>query len=180
MALDESEYGTITLTRARGGYRDALRRYRVLLDGAQVGLISRGRSLCFQVPPGDHQLQLRIDWCASPSVTAEVGPGQAVHYSCAPGGDPAQGLDGSVLGLASYIELRRVPAEAVVLSATLPAKLRLHLALTFVAFLSLLVFPAALIWRATGIAPHGADVAAAASMACFLVSCVLRRASRPH
>lgn len=47
------------------GYVDAARAYNVLIDGAVVNLIKQGMKLQLDVPPGEHTLQLKIDWCSS-------------------------------------------------------------------------------------------------------------------
>ncbi|MFB7338220.1 hypothetical protein ACFC00_42515 [Streptomyces adustus] len=54
-------YGTVVLSRAQSSYRDALRGYAVLIDDTQVGSIRRGQTLRFEMSPGEHQLQLKID-----------------------------------------------------------------------------------------------------------------------
>jgi hypothetical protein len=41
------------------------RPYRVLLDGTQVGLIRPGDVQRFPVPPGRHELRLKVGWCSS-------------------------------------------------------------------------------------------------------------------
>jgi hypothetical protein len=63
---------TITITRDRPLRRDRLRRYRVLIDGEPAGWIRRGTTEGFEVTPGQHVVQMRIDWCGSPPLTLEV------------------------------------------------------------------------------------------------------------
>lgn len=84
--------GAVVLSRVQEGYRDALRRYAVLIDDTQVGSIGRGQTLRFEVPSGTHQLQLKIAWCSSQPLTAIVEPGKTVCFTCSPGGDASEGL----------------------------------------------------------------------------------------
>lgn len=64
------------------GYVDFIRRYKVLLDGEQIGAIRNGGRFECQVPPGRHVLQLKIDWCGSNAVEFEVGAGEAIRFEC--------------------------------------------------------------------------------------------------
>jgi hypothetical protein len=77
--------GTIELTRVQGGRRDLLRSYTVLIDEVPAGKIGRGQTLRLTVPEGPHQLRLKIDWCSSPAVTADVDAGTLTCFTCAPG-----------------------------------------------------------------------------------------------
>jgi hypothetical protein len=174
----QDEYGAITLTRATGGYRDFARRYQVFLDGAHVGMIGRGQSLRFKVPTGQHQLQLKIAWCSSQPITAEVKAGEVVSFSCAPGDD--EPLEAITAGAQRYIDLRQVPDKSVVLSTALPPKARLRLAFALVGFASGPTCLGALLWRGQGDAPHAADALVAASVVGFLASRLVMRLTRPR
>jgi len=48
-----------------------LRAYKVVLDGKVIGTIKDGEQVEFDVAPGRHQLQLKIDWCRSNIVDFE-------------------------------------------------------------------------------------------------------------
>jgi hypothetical protein len=76
----------IRLTRAPGGWRDLLRSYTVWLDGQMVGKISRGKTLVFSVPPGEHGLQLTVDWCSSALQVIRLADAQTADFYCRPGG----------------------------------------------------------------------------------------------
>jgi len=103
------ECGTIQLSRVQGGYRDMLRRYTVLVDDAPAGRIGRGQTLRLDVPPGAHRLQLKISWCTSPSLTAEVESGKSVYFTCSPGGDASDALAAVTVNAGSYIALWQTP-----------------------------------------------------------------------
>jgi hypothetical protein len=100
---------TIVLRRERGGYRDFLRSYQVMVDGKMAAKIKRGQTLTLPIPAGQHEIFLRIDWCRSPSVEVDAQPGQVIEMSCEPAGSATEGL-GAVLGQAteSYIRLSRL------------------------------------------------------------------------
>lgn len=93
---------TIALTRARGGWRDRLRRYQVIIDGNHVASIRHGERLDLMVTPGQHTVSLRISWASSAALDVGVAPGEAVTLECAPGSAPPFGP-----GVGAYIELRR-------------------------------------------------------------------------
>ena len=89
------EQARIRILREAQSWADALRKYRVLLDGKRVGNIENGGALTLEVEPGRHQLQMRIDWASSPRVLVEVGPGKE-----------------AVLGCGSTLSLTRAPLQA--------------------------------------------------------------------
>jgi hypothetical protein len=95
----------IRLERARGGYADALRSYRVLLDGAVAGQVKRGQTLVLETEPGTHQVQLTIDWARSEPVDVQVQPGQEAHLRCWPKANPFTALYWATFGASRYIGL---------------------------------------------------------------------------
>lgn len=60
---------------------DRTRAYVVLLNGEVLGEIKNGEEVEFDVPAGNHQLRLRIDWCRSKAVTFEVDQ-SPVAFEC--------------------------------------------------------------------------------------------------
>jgi hypothetical protein len=42
-----------------------LRLYKVLLDGVLIAQLADGGSLSVDIPPGDHTIQAKIDWCST-------------------------------------------------------------------------------------------------------------------
>jgi hypothetical protein len=52
----------IILTRDRG-YADRLRKYTVFIDDLKVGTIANGKVEEYSVDPGEHTIQVKIDWC---------------------------------------------------------------------------------------------------------------------
>ena len=52
------------------------------MDGEQIGHISAGEAKAFDVPPGHHELELRIDWKGRSALSVEVAPGGSAHFVC--------------------------------------------------------------------------------------------------
>jgi hypothetical protein len=55
--------------RRDSGYADSIRAYKLLLDGTEIGRIASGESKSFEVTPGEHTLQAKIDWCSTKPVS---------------------------------------------------------------------------------------------------------------
>ena len=75
---------SISIERKPLGGVDLFRRYRVLIDGNEVGRIGRGERQAFEVDPGPHQVRLKIDWCWSEPVDLQVAEGDEVALVCEP------------------------------------------------------------------------------------------------
>ena len=63
------------------GYVDRFRAYKVVLDGNVVGEIKYGQQVEFDVAPGKHHLNLKIDWCRSNIVDFEENQ-DTVEFEC--------------------------------------------------------------------------------------------------
>ena len=72
---------SISLTRD-SGYADRIRDYLVMLDGKEIGSIADGESKEFVVPPGNHDLRLKIDWCGSRVAKIELKVGENIAFRC--------------------------------------------------------------------------------------------------
>ena len=62
--------GKIILKR-KSAFADRMRAYQIYLDGKKVGKIQNGDDWEWICEDGSHTLQLRIDWCTSPTLTFE-------------------------------------------------------------------------------------------------------------
>ena len=62
----------LRLSRDRG-FADALRAYKVFLNDEAIGAIRADQELEFEVPTGDHTLEVRIDWATTGPVTFKAG-----------------------------------------------------------------------------------------------------------
>jgi hypothetical protein len=67
-------------------YRDAIRSYRLEIDGVERGFIKAGGEFSLQVPSGTHTVQARLDWSGSRSLTINAEPDQTVHIRVEPNG----------------------------------------------------------------------------------------------
>ena len=47
------------------GWTDKLRKYKILLDGVEIGRLGEGEKLTHQVSEGLHVIRAKIDWCGS-------------------------------------------------------------------------------------------------------------------
>ena len=91
---------------------DRKRAYRVFIDDAKVGKIKSGETKVFQVSPGRHDLQLKIDWCSSRKLQVDVKDGES-KMVCKPKANQqnpfkltVEGLYLVTLGCRGYIELK--------------------------------------------------------------------------
>lgn len=64
-------------------YADAVRAYKIFVDGEARGEIRQGGEVSLDVPPGQHVVQLRVDWCTSSEVTVRAGEAPVV-LACRP------------------------------------------------------------------------------------------------
>lgn len=103
-----SDTATITVTRAADGSRDRTRGYKILIDGAAAGSVKPGESLTVPVAPGQHTVQMKVDWCTSPTLTLNAAPGTELPLTCAPAGSALMALF-SMLRPGAYIRLEHRP-----------------------------------------------------------------------
>jgi hypothetical protein len=177
---DPADRGTILLSRAPEGWRDLLRRYEVLIDGAQVGRIGRGETLRFDVAPGVHRLQLKIAWCSSAPMTVVAEAGKTASFFCAPGGGPSDALTSVTVGAGEYIALRQTPEPIAVVKASLDWRTRFLLGIAFGFFGGSLTLIGALIWRVMGAAPDVDNDVVGVSFAVTLACMLAFRLTQPR
>jgi hypothetical protein len=94
----------IQIGRAHNRWVDRSRAYKVLIDGEMVGEVRHGESRDFQVPPGRHQLRLKIDWTSSKTIDCELGAGDEAKFRCGPS-RPFLGQLLGILRITPYVEL---------------------------------------------------------------------------
>jgi hypothetical protein len=85
------------------GLRDRARAYKVMIDGQQAGTIRHGSHESFEVVPGEHEVFLKIDWCRSPKLTADVVGGQRAKVTCVPSGTIWTAIFAIIFKPTSYI-----------------------------------------------------------------------------
>jgi hypothetical protein len=73
-----SEVSTLALLEIvrDSGYADALRAYKVIVDGNTSGEIRDGETKKFPVSSGQHDLSLKIDWCGSRTIRFTIADGE--------------------------------------------------------------------------------------------------------
>ncbi len=47
------------------GYADYVRSYSIVLDGKAIGQLKNGETRDFQIPSGNHDIRVKIDWAGS-------------------------------------------------------------------------------------------------------------------
>ncbi len=98
----------IVIVRDGEGKRDAIRRYKIMIDGRHVASIRRGGRREIVVPPGPHVVQLRIDWCSSPALPVDLADGEQVVFRCRPGERLPDPLASVTVARDQYIRLELV------------------------------------------------------------------------
>jgi hypothetical protein len=79
----------IVISRPSGKYRDAMRRYRIEMDGERVGDIGPGEELAIPASAGTHTVQARIDWSGSPLIEVVVTDQRTPRLVVRPAGSAA-------------------------------------------------------------------------------------------
>jgi hypothetical protein len=62
---------------------DRNRLYKVVIDQHEKGELWPGQRSSFDVQPGEHRVQVKIDFMRSNELAVTVQPGDAVELSCA-------------------------------------------------------------------------------------------------
>jgi hypothetical protein len=99
----------ISVTREGRPLRDRLRQYRVLIDGQYVGRLPFADTADFDVQPGSHTVQIRIDWTGSPEVAVDVRENEVLALRCRPSHGPFLAIL-DLIGRERWVVLERVAA----------------------------------------------------------------------
>ena len=103
---------TCKLRLVRGSrYADWLRRYKIYINGAQVGTIARNSVLDLEVPSGPLTIEARLDWGRSQPLTIEATPGERIEIEVLNHWGALLALWGSTFGFRTYLTLKRLPAS---------------------------------------------------------------------
>ena len=102
------------------GYADWLRNYKILVNGAEAGIIAPKSVLDVEVPCGKVTVEARLDWGRSQPLTIEAAPGQRIDVEVSNHWGALLALWGSTFGYRNYLLLKRVTAGAKGLVTKLP------------------------------------------------------------
>ncbi|MCU7726955.1 hypothetical protein ODJ79_24780 [Actinoplanes sp. KI2] len=67
----------------------AARSYKIYVNGVKVAGIRTGKTVDIPLPPGEHRIKVKIDWCSSPELIVNIGPGQRAFLDVRRGGATA-------------------------------------------------------------------------------------------
>jgi hypothetical protein len=102
---------SITVKRTKDSVRDIARAYTVLIDGKKAGKVRRGKELTTEVEPGEHEVQMKIDWTKSEKQTVQLSDGESAEFLCSPPGttrEAGTAATEALLGKEGYIHLERI------------------------------------------------------------------------
>ncbi|MFC4099812.1 hypothetical protein [Paenibacillus xanthanilyticus] len=74
-------FGWIELTRSTQ-YANKIRHFVILIDGQDMGNIEDGGTRQIPLSPGDHEIELRIDWCGSGTIPFRLEANECVRFAC--------------------------------------------------------------------------------------------------
>lgn len=116
---------TIEVRRRAGGWADRARKYKLLVNGEEVGAVGAGESVTAEVAAGEHEVVLKLDWCRSRPQVIELAAGDVAAFGCWPNANPLTMLWFISFGAGNYIGLESVavgePAPPGAAMATDPA-----------------------------------------------------------
>ena len=78
----------VVLTRPRLRWFDRVRKYSVVVNGVTTGhTISNGETIRLRLPPGEHNVAMKIDWTGSKPLTLSLRSGEVCHLMVERPGD---------------------------------------------------------------------------------------------
>jgi len=93
-------------------YADKARAYRIFVDGAPAGTIKAGGEISLDLPPGEHEILARIDWCRSNALKVVVSSNGAIAAEVGSNALKLGGLSAlyyATFGYSKYLYLRLSP-----------------------------------------------------------------------
>lgn len=73
--------GKIKISR-ESQFMNKMRSYDIYVDGEKTGEIKNGGKEEISVTPGEHVIQLQIDWCKSKKIPFRVSEGESLSFQC--------------------------------------------------------------------------------------------------
>jgi len=77
---DEFKRGSI-MVRRTSQYAYRLRSIAFFADGQKMGQLKNGESRAFELPPGEHRVFAKIDWCKTPLLAVRIKPGETMELA---------------------------------------------------------------------------------------------------
>jgi len=96
---------TIAVYRSPDIGMDRNRRYKVLIDGQEVGTPWPGQRLSFDVPSGEHRVVVKIDFMRSNELVVDTQAGDLVELACRGRGSAFAFLN-TIFRRNAYLDLR--------------------------------------------------------------------------
>jgi hypothetical protein len=102
---------TLRVTRPGGGFRDALRAYRIIIDDQDAGKIRRGQTIDIPTTPGSHRIRAALAYVAVGDVGSEtieitLGDDEVADLAVRPIGSPIYKPGDIGSRRTSYLELQ--------------------------------------------------------------------------
>jgi hypothetical protein len=101
---------TLRLIR-RAEYEDALRAYKIYVNGKQVGAIARDSVLDIEVPSDPFTLEARLDWGRSRPMRIEAAPEPKIEIEVSNNWGVWLAIWAATFGFRSYLKLTQLPAS---------------------------------------------------------------------
>jgi hypothetical protein len=100
--------GKVRITRGNERY-GSVRKLNVLIDGRKVGTIGNKETREFDIDPGEHTIQVSMDWVRSRLLDVPIAEGQVINFrvTLPPGGAFSHLLE-SFLTPGQFYELERI------------------------------------------------------------------------
>lgn len=70
----------ILYLRRTSEYLNRWRRFSIYIDGKQIGLIGNGETREFNIPPGQHSVYSKIDWCSSQALSFSIKENEVLAF----------------------------------------------------------------------------------------------------
>jgi hypothetical protein len=102
VAGQASRMPRLSIVRPPLSYGGSQRRYKILLDGEEVGRIAAGGQRALPVDPGRHRLRASLDCFGGNDLVLELGPNEERSVAVEPNGDSTWDL---------LRTLRRIPGQ---------------------------------------------------------------------
>lgn len=73
--------GSLKLQR-KSSFVYGLRKFGVFVDGQKIGAIGNGKTEVFELPPGRHNVFIKVSWCKSKQIDLDVADGDVKELEC--------------------------------------------------------------------------------------------------